>query len=238
MGPQKAAVMPDFKIPETLPPNARFVSLSISETVSIGTAAAASLRSRVTTKDDSFHVAIRQPVAVGDCSSELRGLIGIHGLHAAARSRRRSKSSQEKGPRRFIHYELGLRSTSFAKTIESDSWDEAFKAVAEKLGTHSVSVNLSLSLSEETRPKIQLPIMVSQAEAMGFTEIRGIRLVQVEPKATGELYSVIVDRSANGRIGLSVSTQVEVTLSTESLLIAFTRAMSIANLTFWPETPS
>lgn len=220
--------MPDFT-PPTLPDEllARRLTVVVRSTFDLSDAETSALQGRL---GDSFvsHTTFRQALSYKDGSAELRGVIGIH----ERKERQEELFSTTPSARHWVHFSLSFTEGVKGTTHIEGTWDRTAHALAEVVSPKAAEVEAFWSLPKQTAAfKVALPIPLL-GDIPGFSEIQGVRLVQLDPDRNGlELYSLILNHHRD-----QATFQVVTALDSHSGADVLTRALdvslSIATLAF------
>lgn len=138
---------------------------------------------------DNIHLTMSESGDAEYGGGALAGLLGIH---------RETVAPETPDPSRtpfWFHYKFTW--TPRPRIAAKDAlWDSAFAAVAPLVPQHPARALLDAEYAANRFDfPVSVPISLAAEDAPGFSQIRGVRLVQVDPaKPTSELYSVVLDR--------------------------------------------
>lgn len=184
---------------------------------------------------ESRHASFAEPAAIGGEVGELRGLIGIHDRRNSKLFAKYAEERQKDKPNYtglWLHYDLTFRHTSSPRDpFVDDDWQKLCDALHESLREHTVEANVRVLLSDPgTVLVMTLPVKLGPS-ATGFTEIRGMRLVQVDEKdPEQELYSVFVD-CIGEETTIEASTVVHGRFDNDIMVKGFDAALEVVRLT-------
>lgn len=170
---------------------------------------------------DGRHAEFREPVTIGGQEAELSGVLGIH-----------NNVGEAGAGRPWVHYNVRLRRRrTRASTQNEEGWTQLCDAILRVLGSHSAKVVVSLEIpTDSATPAVSLPIKLSPSEVTGFSEIRGVRLVQVDPaKPESSLYSAIVQQSSSS-VSVHAISAAEINSRPEMLNVAWASGLAVARL--------
>ncbi len=176
-------------LPEGLPTG--FDRLIMRCSVDLTEAQLEGLRRASQFEGNAVHATFRQNVQIADAACGFRGTIGVH-------DNRNLRVLEEGETGIGLHYSYDLERDVKHKDAKADNWDRLSKAVSDVLGTQEMLVTM-ISLFDEKQiiPGTALPIPLGESGVSGFSEIRGVRLVQPDPAdKNNELYSVVLDKHA------------------------------------------
>lgn len=182
----------------------------------------------------TLHVSIGRAVSLDGRALDFSGLIGLHDARGEA-YHQGSTSDNPTLTGFSLHYSFALRANSRPTKREDDKWDRVSEIARDLVPVHAADVRYRLSLDEELAvPAVKLPIPLSETETRGFSQISGVRLVQVDAADPNrQLYSVIIDRYSK-HITFDVSVSTEVRFDDLLLKSALERASTVAALAFEP----
>lgn len=192
-------------------------SMSVYHNCDLGAPEYANLRAELPDhagEDGDFHASIFRPVTFLGVAGQLECVVGIH--------------PREPGTA-WAHWHLRVDVDRRPKEVESANSEQILRALASAIGPISARVSLYWRHNlTNAVPVVDLPI--TTADVVGFSEIRGVRLAQLD-KATGEeLFSMILDYHGEGELTASVAGEFETELDERVLLRGVERAFEIAEL--------
>ena len=176
------------------------------------------------TEDD--HCAFYAPFLTEGHKAELWILFGVHTTHY--------ETTPDPGTFEF-HYEVRLqRHTGRAEEQALSRFSAIFEEL-KALPEHSVRVLMTVwAPTSAIQTPVSLPFPISQAAAPGFSEVRGVRLVKIDPEDPAvELYSAIVDTyGPNGSI--QIAAPMSAVWSSDLLVEAASLGFSVVELAIGP----
>jgi hypothetical protein len=168
------------------------------------------------------HAEYRRTVTFGTERAELSAVLGVH------------SEEQTQGPNDFYvhgHVRVERRPPRDELTCPEETWAEFRELLKDLMADSPAAVNLRMALpAEGTVTAVTLPIGFGPGDVAGFSEIRGVQLVQSDPDDENKwLYSVIMQRTAVG-VFIDVETPAALDLNSGVLSEAFVKIMDVAKL--------
>lgn len=232
--------MPDYAVPlmpEGLDPKGFILTVRVE--LELAADEYERIRKDLGSEEKHLHARFASEVKLLDGEAgKLTGLIGLHDLRET-REREEEKEEhkhekEEPYPDAWLVYELVLKWPCEARQALDDRWTALYSAIVKAFPEKPVwRIFLSLFLpASKVLPFVNVPIPLAESEISGFSEIRGVRVVQPDPEdAENELYSVILDHRGE-LMAIRVEAPLEAGCDESILSVAFERALSIAKLAF------
>ena len=156
-------------------------------------------------------------------SPELRVSLGIHG--------------PENGVRR-VHYRFAHSETrlfTWEEDEDTANLEKILPVLASASIAHVTDISLAVVVNDPDEEFVfPLPIDLNGSPVSGFTQIKGVRLAQLDPDdPTQELYSAILDLGdgPEAKGSASIYTTIEAPFQTSLLTVALERAIPVIMLT-------
>ena len=216
-----------------------YFSLSLRGDVEISTQHLSRIREASGQTVEEPHLSFQTVLSGPGYTAGVFGLIGVH-----TTSRRDEKAEQQQlssvdgeplASTFEVHYEFVVRPQVKPSAKSNPHWDALRRSLEGTIPLHSAQVDLLLVADEiEFGFPVSVPLPLNPTDVPGFSEIRGLRLVQLDPENPDvELYYAILDRSG-GRRSVQISSPVEVEWTDDILHSAMNHALSIVEIATRP----
>jgi hypothetical protein len=201
-------------------------SLTVSGSVQLPESRLDWARGVVNSTEGDDHCAFYAPFPTEKQKAELWILLGVHTTHYETAP----------DPETFeFHYEVRLqRHTGRGEGLAAGRASAIFDELR-TLPEHSVRVLMTVwAPTEALQTPVSLPFPISQAAVPGFSEVRGVRLVKIDPEDPElELYSAIVD-TYGPNSSIQITAPMTAVWSSNLLIEAASLGFSVVELAIGP----
>lgn len=201
-------------------------SLTVSGSVQLPESRLDWARGVVNSSDNDDHCAFYAPFPTSGQKAELRMLLGVHTTHY--------ETTPDPGTFE-LHYELRLQRHTGRGAEQTGGRVAAIFDELRSLPEHSVRVLMTVwAPTDAIQTPVALPFLINQAAAPGFSEVRGVRLVKIDPEDPKvELYSAIVD-TYGPNSSIQIAAPMTAVWSSDLLIEAASLGFSVVELAIGP----